>query len=199
MYRIETGGIDMKVVGVVCSPRTGGNTEILVKEALAGAEDMGSEVELVTLSGKAIAPCDACRTCVKTGECHIKDDMQEIYKKFQEADGIILGSPVYFINVTAQAKLLIDRTYALLWTRKLMGKVGGVVTVARRTGCATVMSSLYTFFTLQRMVVAGGTVGYEGDEVSYGERGAVRRDERAMIEAKAVGRNVVKLIQSFGK
>jgi multimeric flavodoxin WrbA len=187
----------MKVVGVVCSPRTGGNTEILVKEALVGAEDMGSEVELVTLAGKAIAPCNACRTCVKTGECHVKDDMQEIYKKFQEADGIILESPVYFVNVSAQAKLLIDRTYALMWTRKLMGKVGGVVTVARRTGCATVMSFLYTFFTLQRMVVAGVTMGYDGEEVQYGQKGAVRKDERAMREAKAVGRNVVRLIQSF--
>jgi len=189
----------MKVVGVVCSPRAEGNTGILVKEALMGAQDMGSEVELITLAGKTIAPCDACRSCVKTGECHIKDDMEEVYKKFQEADGIILGSPVYFVNVSAQAKILIDRTYALLWTRKLMGKVGGVVTVARRTGCATVLSSLYTFFTLQRMVAAGGTMGYEGEEVPYGEKGAVRKDERAMKEARAVGRNVVRLIKSLIK
>lgn len=189
----------MRVVGVVCSPRARGNTEILVKEALIGAKDMGSEAELITLAGKAIAPCDACRSCVKTGECHIKDDMQEVYKKFQEADGIILGSPVYFVNVSAQAKILIDRTYALLWTRKLMGKVGGVVTVARRTGCATVLSSLYTFFTLQRMVVAGGAIGYEGEEVPYGDKEAVKRDERAMREARAVGRNVVRLMKSFGK
>jgi multimeric flavodoxin WrbA len=123
--------------------------------------------------------------------------MQEIYEKFQEANGIILGSPVYFYNVSAQAKILIDRTYALLWTRKLMGKVGGVVTVARRAGCATVLSSLYTFFTAQRMVVAGGAIGYEGEEAPYAEKGAIRRDERAMKEARAVGRNVVRLIKSF--
>jgi multimeric flavodoxin WrbA len=174
----------MKVIGVACSPRAGGNTEILVKEALVGAEDMGSEVELVALSGKAIAPCDSCRSCVKTGECHIKDDMQEIYRKLQEADGIIIGTPVYFLNVSAQAKAFIDRTYALLWTRKLMGKVGGVVVVARRAGCGTVLSSLYTFFTLQRMIAAGGALGYEGEEVPYGEKGAIRRDDRAMREAR---------------
>lgn len=185
----------MKVVGVVCSPRLEGNTEILVKEALSGAEESGGDIELVTLAGKTIAPCDACRACMKTGECHIKDDMQEIYKKFQEADGIIIGSPVYFYNVSAQAKLLIDRTYALLWTKKLMGKVGGVVVVARRAGCGNVLSSIYTFFIGQRMVVAGGTLGYEGEEVPYGEKGAVRRDERAMKGARAVGRSVARLIQ----
>jgi multimeric flavodoxin WrbA len=80
-----------------------------------------------------------------------------------------------------------------------MGKVGGVVTVARRTGCAIVLSSLYTFFTLQRMVAAGGTMGYEGEEVPYGERGAVGRDKRAMKEARAVGRNVVRLMKTFIK
>ncbi len=187
----------MKVVGVVCSPRTGGNTEILVKEALAGAEDAGSSVELITLANKAIALCDACRSCLKTGECHFKDDMMEIYKKFQEADGIILGTPVYFLNVSAQAKLLIDRTYAFLWTRKLRGKVGGVIAVARRMGGSNVLSFLYTFLIAQRMVVAGGTVGYEGEELPYGEKGAIKRDESAMRESRAVGRNVVKLIESL--
>ncbi len=189
----------MKVVGVVCSPRAGGNTEILVREALTGAEDAGSEVELITLANKTIAPCDACRSCVKTGGCHIKDDMVEIYKKLEEADGIILGSPVYFLNVSAQAKLLIDRTYAFLWTRRLLGKVGGVIVATRRRGGGNVLSYLYTFLTGQRMLIAGGTTGYEGEEAPYGEKGAVKRDQRAMREAKAVGRNVVRLINSFTK
>ncbi|PJB49629.1 MAG: flavodoxin family protein [Chloroflexi bacterium CG_4_9_14_3_um_filter_45_9] len=189
----------MKVMGIVCSPRPGGNTETLVREALAGAKEAGSDVELVSLAGKSIAPCDACRACVNTGECHIKDDMQEIYKKLQESDGVVIGTPVYFANVSAQAKLIIDRTYALLWSRKLMGKVGGVVTVARRIGGGNVLSSLYAFFTTQRMLTAGGTVGYEGEAAPYGEKGAVRGDERAMREARAVGRNVVLLIGRITK
>ena len=189
----------MRVIGVVCSPRVGGNTEILVKEALSGAKERGSDVELITLAGKTIAPCDACRACMKTGECHIEDDMQEIYKKFQEADGIIIGSPVYFYNVSAQAKLLIDRTYALFWTKKLTGKVGGVLAMARRTGGANVLSSLYTILIAHRMVVAGGTVGYEGEEVPYAEKEAIRKDERAMREARAVGKNVVRLIKSLAR
>ena len=189
----------VKVIGLVCSPRPGANTETLVREALAGAKEAGSDVELVSLVGKSIAPCDACRACVKTGECHIKDDMQEIYRKLQESDGVVIGTPVYFANVSAQAKLVIDRTYALLWSRKLVGKVGGVVTIARRTGGGNVLSSLYTFFTAQRMLTAGGTVGYEGEAVAYGEKGAVRGDERTMKEARAVGKNVVLLIRHVTK
>lgn len=189
----------MKVVGIVCSPRLGGNTEMLVKEALAGAKEAGGDTELITLAGKVIAPCDACRTCVETGQCHIQDDMQEIYKRLLEADGIIIGTPVYFANVSAQAKLLIDRTYSLLWTRRLMGKMGGVVTVAQRIGGGNVLSSLYTFFAVQRMITVGGTAGYEGEDVPYGEKGIVRRDERAMTEARAIGRNVVKLAKRFAK
>ena len=189
----------MRVVGIVCSPRVGGNTEILVEEALAGAKDAGSEVELVRLAGKSIAPCDACESCAKTGECHIEDDMQEIYTKFREADGIIIGTPVYFANVSAQAKLVIDRTHALVWGRKLRGKVGGVVTATWRMGGGNVLSNLYTFFTVQRMLTAGGTVGYETEAAPYGEKGAVRRDESGMREARAVGRSVVLVARNTGK
>lgn len=183
----------MKVVGIVCSPRIGGNTEILVAEALSGAKEAGSDVELLTMVGKTIAPCDACRSCAKTGKCHIDDDMQEIYSKFEEADGIIFGTPVYFANVSAQAKLVIDRTYALAQNRKLKGKVGGVVIAVRRIGGGNVLSILYTFFTVHRMFIAGGTVGFGG------EKGMVRADEIAMKEAKAVGRNVVLQVKNTTK
>ncbi|MFC1919164.1 flavodoxin family protein [Chloroflexota bacterium] len=183
----------MKVIGIVCSPRVGGNTETLIKEALAGATEAGSDVELISLAGKHIAPCDACRACVKSGECHIKDDMQEIYKGLQMADGIIIGTPVYFFNISAQAKLLIDRTYSLLWAQRLKGKVGGAVTVARREGGGNVLSFLYTFFTIQRMIIAGAAVGRESQQVPYGEKDSVKQDENAMREARALGRHVVRL------
>jgi multimeric flavodoxin WrbA len=94
----------MKVLGVVCSPRKGGNTEVMVQEALAGAQACGAETELVTVWDKDIKPCDGCLSCEKTGACHIKDDVQEIYARLLEADGIVWGTPVYFFSVTAQAK-----------------------------------------------------------------------------------------------
>ena len=93
----------MKVLGIVCSPRRNGNTEIMVLEALRGAEDYGAETELVTLAERDIKPCDGCLSCEKTGLCHIDDDVQEVYEKMLDADGIIFGTPVYVGSVSAQA------------------------------------------------------------------------------------------------
>lgn len=184
----------MKVVGIVCSPREGGNTEILVREALDSAKDSGADVELLSIKNKTIKPCDGCDVCIKTGTCKIDDDMQEVYKKLMDADGIVLGTPVYMMNVSAQAKLLIDRTYALLFPRqRLRDKVGGAIVAVRRVGGGHVLSYLYTFFTMHRMLVAGGTIGYglhKGD-VKHG----VGLIGTAMGEARAVGRSVVHLIK----
>ena len=123
----------MKILAISCSPRKQGNTELLLGEALQGAQDEGAEVELYSVSGKTIEPCDGCWTCTKTGECHIKDDMQELYKKLLEADGIIFGTPIYFYAMAAQAKTVMDRTMPLNRPeRSLANKVGGVVVVAGR-------------------------------------------------------------------
>ena len=96
----------MNIIGIACSPRKDGNTDILIKEALAGAKDSGAKTELITIRDNEIKPCDGCGSCVNTGICHIKDDMQIIYKKMLDADGIILATPVYFWTVSGQAKVL---------------------------------------------------------------------------------------------
>lgn len=200
----------MKVLGIVCSPRRGGNTEILVDEALASAREGGAEVELVTLADKNIASCDACASCVQTGKCHIKDDMQHIYTKLLEADGIIFGTPVYFWNVTAQAKTLIDRTYVLLHTRSLRNKVAGAIVVARRTGAAHAFSALHDFFNIQMMIPSGTAAFTKEEEVKRsnrmggaaamgGEKGEVKQDTRGMAEARALGELTVKTIQRLGE
>ena len=189
----------MKIIGIVGSPRKGGNTEILVKEALAAAGETGAETGLVLLAGKNIAPCDGCGACEKKGICKIKDDMQAIYREMESADGIIFGSPVYFLNVTAQAKAVIDRTYAFLQTRKLRGKAAAAIVVARRVGAGHVLSTFYSFFTIHRMLTAGGGIGYgrrKGD-VKTGEGGSPTRS--AIEEARAVGRNVVWLVERLSK
>jgi len=204
----------MKILGVVCSPRRGGNTEILVEESLASATDLGAEVELVTSASMNIAPCDACESCRTTGKCRVDDDMQEIYAKLLEADGIIFGTPVYFWGVTAQAKALIDRTFVFLEGRRLRNKVAGVVVVARRLGTTPAFSAFHDFFNIHRMVSAGGAIGYTSEEeisreergggvVAYaGKKGDVRQDKQGMAEAKALGRAMVKsikVLQSINK
>jgi len=189
----------MKILGIVCSPRKGGNTEILVTEALEAAREAGGETELVLVGDKNIAPCDGCGSCHETGACKIKDDMQAIYDQLEQADGIILGTPVYFLNVSAQAKAVMDRTYAFLSSRKLRGKVAAAVVAARRLGAGQVLSLLYPFFTVHRMIVAGGGVGYgvEKGDVRQGVGGSPTLT--ALEEARAVGRNVVRMVEQLSR
>jgi len=181
----------MKVLGICCSPRLHGNTEIMVQESLAKAQEDGAEIELVSLAGKTITPCDGCYSCQKTKECHIKDDMQDIYIKLLEADGIIFGTPVYFWTVSAQAKALIDRTYVFRQEQKLRNKVGGVVVTKRREGATGAVIVFSNFFTSQGMVMAGRAIGFGGRE-----KEAVKKDERGMAEAGALGEIIVKYMQS---
>ncbi len=110
-----------KVLGVSGSPRRNGNTELLLKELLNGAESSGLEVELIILSELSISPCTSCDSCQKDGQCVINDDMQLMYGKLLEADYVVFASPVYFKGVSAQMKALIDRCQAL-WSRKYILK-----------------------------------------------------------------------------
>jgi multimeric flavodoxin WrbA len=185
------GGPNLQVLGIVCSPRKGGNTEILIQEALAGAKENGAEIELMRISEMKIAACDGCMTCHQSGECRIKDDMQEIYEKLLAADGIILGSPVYFWSISGQAKTLMDRTYALRHPyHKLRNKVGGAIAVAGRRGCMSALSVINNFFLGHDMLATGlGIAGYGTD------KGEVRKDEHAMKSARSVGHQVTELIK----
>ena len=189
----------MKILGIVCSPRKDGNTEILVREALEAASEAGAETELILVADKDIAPCDGCGTCRKNGACNIKDDMQIIYEQLELADGVIFGTPVYFANVSAQAKAIMDRTYSFLAVRKLRGKVAAAIVAARRMGAAQVLSLLYSYFVVQRMIVAGGGIGYgmEKGEVRQGVGGSPSLS--ALEEARAVGMSVVRMLERFSK
>ncbi len=179
----------MKVLGIVCSPRKGGNTEILMKEALSSAGDSGAETELLTLYDKNMKPCDGCYSCLKTGKCHIKDDIQDIYPKLIEADGIIWGSPVYFFSVTSQAKMLIDRLYPLHNSGKLANKVGGVISVASSIGHTEVWNLFNAFFSSNHMISADLVYGYARD------KGDIRKDKHAMKASMEQGKQVVLLIK----
>ncbi len=99
----------MKVLGILGSPRIGGNSDILLDQALAGARDLGAKVEKISLYKKKISGCLDCGKCNETGLCVIKDDMQSIQKKILEADAVIHSVPVYFWAMTAQMKAYLDR------------------------------------------------------------------------------------------
>ena len=135
----------MRVLGIACSPRVHGNTEILIQEALNSAKESGANVELFTISGKIMYPCDACDACSKTGQCHIKDDMQPLYEKMLEADGIIFGSPVYTWSVSAQAKIIMDRSRAIYLSKSLRYKVGAIIVVTTRAGGTSAFSVIHNY------------------------------------------------------
>jgi multimeric flavodoxin WrbA len=111
------GGLALKVLGIMGSPRIKGNTDLLLEEALKGAKSQGAEVEKIVVDKLKIAPCKEYLGCFKDGNCVIRDDMDEIYPKLLGADVVIIASPMFFYGVSSQAKALIDRCQAL-WARK---------------------------------------------------------------------------------
>jgi len=189
----------MRVLGLTCSGRKGGNTEILVREALSAAAEAGAQTEIVLVAEKSIAPCDGCFSCQKSGICVIKDDMQPLYQKMQEADAIVFGSPVYFGTVSAQAKKVMDRTFLLLQRGKLKGKVGASVLAVRRLGGAQTRSLMYSYFIAHGMIPVRSAIGYgmtKGD-VLQGTGGGTGIS--ALEEARNVGRDVVHMVQQLAK
>ena len=177
----------MKILALIGSPRKGGNTEVLVKEALTGARDLGAETELVFIPDMNIAPCDGCESCTASGKCKIKDDMQGFYPKLTEADGIILGTPVYYWGMTAQTKMLIDRTFVFRKERPLRNKIAGVIVVARRRGTSETLGSFLNYFYIQKMVVVGDVIAYAD------KKGEIRQNRLAMDEARELGRVMVQI------
>ncbi len=108
---------ELKVLGITGSPRRAGNTDLLLAEVMKGAASRGAKVKTIILSNLEIAPCQHCDACLETGRCKIEDDMQMVYDELEQADRIVLASPIQFMGVTAQAKAMIDRCQAL-WARK---------------------------------------------------------------------------------
>jgi len=105
------------VLGLSCSPRRGGNTELLLDGALRGASEAGAAVEKVVVPELDVNPCRACDACFKTGTCVQRDDMQGLYPKLLDRGAVVLAAPIFSMNLAAQAKALIDRLQCL-WAKK---------------------------------------------------------------------------------
>lgn len=107
----------MKVLGISASPRVKGNSDLLLRQALAGAESAGADVEYIRLSDYKIAPCIECNSCYTTGTCAIQDDYQQLLAKMLDTGRLIFATPIFFMGVCAQAKSFIDRCQCL-WAQK---------------------------------------------------------------------------------
>lgn len=188
----------IKIIGIVGSPRVGGNTEYIVTETLKTIEKDGVETELVRLSDKEIRPCDACLSCRTKGDCWVEDDLKQIFNKMMNADGIILSSPVYFGSATPQMKALIDRAgyLSVAKGRVFENKVGGAIVVARRAGHNFTLAQLIFFFLHQGMIVPGSTYW----NMAFGrEKGEVVQDEEGLKTIRDYSKKMIWLIEKIKK
>jgi len=152
----------MKVLAINGSPRNGGNTETLLNKVLEPLSNAGWETELVQIGGRAVRGCMACGKCfeMKNMECVITNDpVNEVIAKMAEADAIILGSPTYFTDVTAEMKGLIDRAgYVSIANGKCFkGKIGSCVVAVRRGGALHAFDTMNHFLHYSQMILPGST------------------------------------------
>jgi multimeric flavodoxin WrbA len=202
----------VKILGIIGSARKDGNTAKLVKRALEGAMTVpGIETELYELAGKKIGYCVACYKCLKTGECSIKDDLQDLVKKYIDADGIIWGAPVYHLSVPGLMKSALDRLGNVVLCHFLqsgkgiprLSKVCGVLTDAgsRNGGQEMVMSFLVnSCLCMEGVVVSGDTIlgSYIGAAACSGgedpaSKDNVLKDEEGLRCAVNLGKRVAEM------
>jgi multimeric flavodoxin WrbA len=186
----------MKVVAFNGSPRKDGNTTILINHVFRELEKEGVETELVQLSGKKIHGCIACYKCFenKDQRCAVKDDIaNECIEKMIKAEGIILGSPVYFTDVTAEMKALIDRAGFVSMANGGMykNKVGATVVAVRRSGAIHTHDTMNHFFLAGQMIIIGRGIGVGRD------KGEVEKDEEGMQAVKALGQRMAWLLKKL--
>ena len=140
------------------SPRENGNSNMLAEQVVVGAKEAGAEVESFMLHHMDIRPCDACDVCQETGVCIVKDDMQTLYPLLEKADAIVIASPVYWFTLSAQAKLCIDRWYALESPQgsALRGKQFGILLTYGDTDLYTSggINAIHTFESMFRYIGA---------------------------------------------
>jgi multimeric flavodoxin WrbA len=191
----------MKVVAFNGSPRRDGNTAILIKEVFKILENHGIETELIQLGNKPVHGCTACMKCreIQDGNCHIKNDhLNFCMQKMVEADGIIIGSPVYFADVTPEVKALID--VAGYVTRSngftLKRKIGAAVIAVRRGGALHAFETINNFFLINQMIVPGSSYW----NFAFGRNpGEVENDAEGMQTIQTLGENMAWLLQQVKK
>lgn len=170
----------MKVLGIAGSLRPGSNTLKYVETAMETFQKGGVDTKVISLRGKEIKPCNGCYDCVKKGYCTIKgDDFDDILAEMREAEGIILGSPVYVSSVVPQMMALLARaTFVAYWNDKFFsGKVGGPITVARRAGHNVAFSQLLLWFFFNGITVPGSTYWNVGVAGAGGAKDAADDEE----------------------
>jgi multimeric flavodoxin WrbA len=189
----------MRVLGISGSPRPGGNTDTLVKHALGLLEKEGIEGDFLSLADRPIKPCMACAGCFKEDEVRcVQEDpaFEGMIERFQAADGVLVGSPVYFGSATPQTMALLDRVgYVNRHHPELLRrKVGAAIVVARRAGQNFTFAQLNYFFLIAEMIVPGSSYW----NVAFGKgKGEVTGDEEGMKTIETLAANMAWLMKKL--
>lgn len=183
----------MKVLIINGSPRVNGNTTIAVNEMVKVFEAEGVEAEVVQIGNKDVRGCIACGTCFKKGQCVFDDVVNELAPKFEEADGLVVASPVYYASANATLIACLDRLFYSTHFDKTM-KVGASVVVARRGGLSATFDELNKYFTICGMPVASSQYW---NSVHGREPGQAKEDAEGLQTMRVLAENMTFLMKSI--
>lgn len=187
----------VKVVGIYGSPRKGGNSDLILDSAFDGAQQQGADIKRIYVRDLHMSGCVECGGCEKTGKCVIQDDMQDVYPLLDDADTIILSSPIFFYGLSSQLKALIDRAQAI-WFRKRLQESGTGRQETRGRGYLIAVGATRgeKLFQGAQMVARyffdALSMSYGGDLFFQGleDKGAARQHPSALSKAYDLGMNV---------
>lgn len=183
----------MKVLMLNGSPRKNGNTSIALKEMEKIFKQEGIETELIHVGNKGIRSCIACGACAEKGKCVFDDIVNEIAPKFEECDGLVVGSPVYYASANATLVALLTRLFYSTSFDKTM-KVGASVVCARRGGLSATFDELNKFFTISGMPVASSRYW---NSIHGRQEGEAAQDEEGLLTMRVLARNMSFLMKSI--
>jgi len=186
----------MKVLLISGSPKPKGNTALLIEECAKVIEEHGVSTEIISFAGMKIESCIACRKCATTGKCGLDDGLNEIIDKVRAADGLIVGSPVYFAGARGDVMCALQRIGYVSKNSDqfLTGKVGGPIAVARRTGQISTLQQMMLFFLGTDMIVPGSSYW---NMVIGRQPGEARDDEEGMKTVRHFSANVAELLKKL--
>jgi len=183
----------MKVLLINGSPRKGSNTGIALDEMVKIFNAQGVECEVVQVGNMKVSGCMACGGCSKLGKCVIDDVVNELAPKFEEADGLVVASPVYYANSNATLIAVLDRLFFSAKFNKTM-KVGASVVCARRGGLSATFDELNKYFTISGMPVASSAYW---NSIHGGAPGEAEQDEEGLHTMRQLARNMTFLMKSI--
>ena len=190
---LTKGDYEMKVLILNGSPRVNGNTDVAVNELVKTFEAEGVETVVSRIGNQDIRGCIACGSCSKNGKCVFDDAVNELASVFEEADGLVLASPVYYASANATLIACLDRLFYSAGFDKTM-KVGASVVVARRGGCSATFDELNKYFTISGMPVASSQYW---NSVHGREKGQAEQDLEGLQTMRTLARNMTFLMKSI--